>query len=273
MHSLWFTPNDKTRLLPLHVTSVGKAYQMPVERREGYPDFHWLHTVSGEGIVELPHETRSLSLGQGFLMFPRVPHRYWSANSWQVMWLTFNGANVREFLRGWDLRTGFIELADPPILSQFLTNMLAVGREYTPLQDVELCTLAVRFLNELLHQIALQPSVRQKSDRLRPVFDHVMANLHNDLTLGQLAALINVTPQHLCRLFQSVLGTTPLNYLTTLRVSRAKTLLIDDPSLPVNEIARQVGFQSHSYFTAVFRRREGKTPVEFRELRLGVPPI
>ena len=63
----------KELALPIYLTSVGYRPQFAVERPDGLPDFHWLHTVRGSGVVELGGATRTLREGQGFLMFPGVP--------------------------------------------------------------------------------------------------------------------------------------------------------------------------------------------------------
>ena len=269
MQSLFFTPSEKELALPIYLTSVGHRPQFPVDRPQGFPDFHWLHTVKGRGIVELAGQIRTVGPGQGFLMFPGVPHRYEPADEWDTMWLTWNGSAISLFMSTWELTTDFYDLVDPRAVSRLIEDMLVIGSEHSPLQSFNLSTLAYRFPNELLQQINRKSAAGQNLERLQPLLDYIVDNLDASLPLAQLAAVLDVTPQHLCRLFQKTLGTTPLNYITSLRISRAKSLLIDEPYLPVAEVARRVGFANHSYFCSVFKEREGKTPTEFRTLRLG----
>lgn len=80
-----------------------------------------------------------------------------------------------------------------------------------------------------------------------------------------------VTPQHLCRLFREVYGTTPIRFLAKISLQKAKEQLIAHPEKEVSELVRMVGFDSHSYFTSVFAKREQLTPTEFRR-SLGFPP-
>lgn len=257
--------------MPVYLTSVGLGPQSPVERPSGFPDFHWLHTLEGEGMVELEGDTRLLGRGEGFLMFPDVPHRYSPQGPWETMWFTFHGEPVFRFLDTWGLRTGFIQLSNVELFSALIHEMLRVGREPAALQGPALSSLAYRFLNELLLESVQTPVIRQGRDRLQPLLEYISDNLHTPLSLGEMAEMLGLTPQHLCRLFQKVLGTSPLRYITALRMSRAKTLLIDEPALPVSEVGKRVGFSNHSYFCSVFKQYERKTPSEFRALRLGIP--
>lgn len=269
VQSLFLTPSEKELALPIYLTSVGYRPQFAVERPDGLPDFHWLHTVRGSGVVELGGATRTLREGQGFLMFPGVPHRYFPQGEWDTMWLTWNGAGMAGFLSAWGLATGFYNLVDTRASSRLIEDLLVVGLKHSPLQSAELSTLTYRFLVELCRQATLSPAARHGQERLRPLLDYISENLHTQLTLSEMAQLLDITPQHLCRLFQRTLGMTPLTYITNLRVSRAKSLLIDEPYLPVAEVARRVGFSNHSYFCSVFKARERKTPTEFRAVRLG----
>jgi AraC-like DNA-binding protein len=75
-----------------------------------------------------------------------------------------------------------------------------------------------------------------------------------------------VTPQYLARLFRRFLGCSPYEYLTNYRINRARELLVSNPRLEVQQIARQTGFSDTSHFIAMFKKATGVTPLEFRRL-------
>ncbi len=68
---------------------------------------------------------------------------------------------------------------------------------------------------------------------------------------------------HLCRLFRSTFGVTPVEYRTAVRLERAKALL-RDPRLTVSEVAYAAGFDDPGYFARRFRQQNGVTPSAFR---------
>ena len=68
---------------------------------------------------------------------------------------------------------------------------------------------------------------------------------------------------HFVRLFKSIYGKTPHNYLVQIRMDNAKKLLSKNTS--VLDTSLQVGFDSPTSFTAVFKRFVGKTPSEFQK--------
>ena len=92
---------------------------------------------------------------------------------------------------------------------------------------------------------------------------HIQAHLDEDLSLDVLSAIASLSPAHFQRTFQALVGETPKNYVTRLRLERAAfRLLIHDAT--VLDIALDCGFQNHETFTRAFRRRFGMPPSSYR---------
>ena len=96
------------------------------------------------------------------------------------------------------------------------------------------------------------------------LLDEIQRHLDRPLTLASLAQRAGYSQQHLNRVFQRVLGTTPLKYLAATRLERAADLLRDQ-RLTVAEVARRVGIPDPTYFSRQFVRRFGATPSAYRE--------
>lgn len=88
-------------------------------------------------------------------------------------------------------------------------------------------------------------------------------NLEREISLHEVARYAAMSPFHLLRLFKQVTGLTPLQYLTSLRINKAKELLLNSRK-GVTEVGLQVGYSNPSYFSAIFRRKVGQTPAMFR---------
>ena len=89
-------------------------------------------------------------------------------------------------------------------------------------------------------------------------------NYRQELSLRVLADGVHLNPNYFHRLFTAACGITPLQYLTEVRISHAKyELLNTDRS--VTEIAELCGFSTYNYFCAVFRKRCGMSPRDFRK--------
>lgn len=88
---------------------------------------------------------------------------------------------------------------------------------------------------------------------------YLEAHYSEELTLSSLAATLHISPAVLSRTFKTVQGESPINYLTKLRMRRAKDLLAKE-QLTVGEVSRSVGYQDPLYFSKLFKRYFGMAP-------------
>lgn len=93
-----------------------------------------------------------------------------------------------------------------------------------------------------------------------------MNDEYSDLeSISYLAKKLNVTSEYFCRLFKHELGMSPGQYLTDLRIQSAMyDLLNTDENL--EKIAQKNGFSNANYFGKSFKKRVGKTPLQYRNM-------
>ena len=84
-----------------------------------------------------------------------------------------------------------------------------------------------------------------------------------NLSLPEVAGQANLSPSHFCTVFSQETGQTFKEYLTEIRITRARELL-RTTSLKSFEIADQIGYSDPHYFSYVFRKHTGLSPTEFR---------
>lgn len=87
----------------------------------------------------------------------------------------------------------------------------------------------------------------------------------SDFNISEIVDGLGMSEVHFRRLFISVYGVTPNQYLTTVRMRAAKALLVSD-EYTIGEIAEKVGYNSVYYFSRAFKRECGVTPSDFRNM-------
>ena len=93
---------------------------------------------------------------------------------------------------------------------------------------------------------------------------YIVEHQADEISLGDVARAVNTSTFYFCKLFKKSTGLNFTEYLSRIRVEKAKNLLIN-PNLRVSEIAYQVGFQSLTHFNRVFRKLAGQSPTRYRE--------
>ena len=103
--------------------------------------------------------------------------------------------------------------------------------------------------------------------RLKRVLEYIDANLGKNITLSELAGVVNMSLYYFAVLFRQSTGLSPHRYVLNQRVERAKELL-RDPRLSVLDVSINVGFEHQNNFARTFRRVVGVSPTQFRCDRL-----
>jgi AraC family transcriptional regulator len=109
-----------------------------------------------------------------------------------------------------------------------------------------------------------QPNIIGRLSSIETVKEAVALCPAYKWSLEELAQLANVSPFHLSRLFRQATGTSIYGYVLRARLAAALEFLIDT-KMDLTAIGLEVGFSSHSHFTARFRTFFGMTPTVFRQ--------
>lgn len=91
----------------------------------------------------------------------------------------------------------------------------------------------------------------------------IAQNQDRDVSLGEVAKAVNTSTYYFCKLFKKATGLTFTDYLSRVRIEKAKNLLLN-PNARISEVAYEVGFQSLTHFNRMFRKLTGQSPSAYR---------
>ncbi|MFC0211044.1 helix-turn-helix domain-containing protein [Paenibacillus chartarius] len=92
----------------------------------------------------------------------------------------------------------------------------------------------------------------------------IAEHYREELSMEQAAEYVSLSPFYFSKLFKQHVGETFIDYVTRLRINRAKELIAGDPELSLKEICFEVGYHDPNYFSRVFKKVTGMSPTDFR---------
>lgn len=107
-------------------------------------------------------------------------------------------------------------------------------------------------------------NIPKKKDIIAEVKEYVSAHYHEPITLADLAARFFISPYYLSQYFKQKTGETYVNFLTQIRIGRAKELL-EKTDLKVYEVCQRVGYSDSQHFTRLFEKLTGSKPSEYHK--------
>ncbi len=106
-------------------------------------------------------------------------------------------------------------------------------------------------------------SMDQYSRFVRQAISEMNEHYAEQISLNSVAEKLKITPQYLSKIFMKETSATFVNYLTALRIEKAK-LLLKNTNQKINLICQQVGYPDAKYFCTLFKKETGVTPNQYR---------
>ncbi len=251
-------------------------------------EFHELVlVVAGEGRHITPAESYTLSAGDIFLIKPGNPHGYAVENDFALYNILYFPEKLGLPLFDLPDEPGFrafFEL-EPELRRQFgfrkhfrlgktlldelsliVERMRAELQSTEPGHDFRAVALLMRLI-ERISRICSSSALYRENDelfRLSEVVSFLEQNFREQLSVQELSERAAMSPATLNRAFRRAVGKSPLCYLNDLRLSRAELLLRENPELTIANVAAECGFPDSNYFSRVFKKRNGRTPRDYR---------
>ena len=131
------------------------------------------------------------------------------------------------------------------------------GDEHSP---ERLSSLTAELFILLARNISQKAKVETANLTVERTVNYIKDNYMNDISLGEMAKLNAISPEHLSRTFKKETGFGFSEYLTLVRLQRAEYMLKNEPGRSISEVAYACGFNDSNYFSGKFKKAYGIPP-------------
>ena len=196
------------------------------------------------------------------------PHEYYTNDSFESIWIHIAGTNSYDIFEEIEKNEGnLVKCKDVQHLRKLLFRVFDGMKGDYPTTELSVSLDIYKIFTELLNpQSTKSKGESSYEDSIQTVKEYIAENLNENLTVGALAEIVNMSSSHFSRVFKQQTGFSPYDYILISRLNRAKYLL-QVTDMTVSSIAYEIGFNSESNFIYFFTENEGISPGKFRKLK------
>lgn len=215
-------------------------------------------TLNGKGVVQINNKKISLQPGDVLLFDAGEKFNYWCDDVlWNFWWFEFR-CNMKDFI---EIPLG--QKFNFPLDSNLL-YLCTEALDNMKLKDVKTASYLIAVLLCLLRKKGSKGLASHKRYSLfREADQYIRKNL-DSATVESTAYNLGISERTLRNLFQSMLGTRPVEYIQSLRMDMARHLLLIS-DIPIKDIATNLGYADQFVFSKSFRKQLGISPTKYRQ--------
>jgi AraC-like DNA-binding protein len=252
-----------------------------------HPEIEFTYIIEGEILYTINGIELLLKKGQGIFCNQNMMHSGKMHNRQECKYLSITF--LPKLIYGFELsriKTKYIdEIVKNPFFSYLLLldndqgarNILEILSGINTLQlinkeinELKLLTLLTSIWMNLYNcfekskdELSVSSYNEKELNRLKKILEYIHNNYGNKISLEEIAGTINICTNECCRFFKKYMNATISAYILDYRIEKSLYLL-DNTDLSITELAHNIGFSSGSYYTQVFRKKMGFTPIQYR---------
>lgn len=236
------------------------------------PDYNKFYFIcDGEGWLKIGDEEFFPRAGQLFFMPAGIKQSYSTINNntFKKYWCHFTAkigdVNLCDFVKF----PFFIDVADRKkvgALFEKLIDCYNSKKITSPLcAQSALIDIFAHYIDNIPEKnMRLLPS--SSAEKINCLLRYIENNMSMDLTVEKLAGIAGFHPNYFIRFFKKHMKSSPINYISRVKIEKAKELLSIKDDMNITEIAYATGFNDLYHFSKVFKKYTGFSPSEFRNI-------
>ena len=259
--------NRRSDERPLVVNCTGNfvtSAEFRTDNADTRMDYYLLYISDGKLIVNTPSGHIEGKAGTFFIFPPGCRYQYTHPGGEIIdyMWMHFTGSSVIDILEKYRIKIfphfNIIE-PDDAITMRFQNIFNAFIRQ-DKFRDNELSLLLERLLISLARRLDTD---YQPRDVLSKSISYINNHYNEKIKIPDLASLENLSTSRYNAIFHKVMNSSPMEYITKIRLTSACELLAST-DIPIKNVATMVGYEDSHFFSRIFRNNFDISPSEYR---------
>lgn len=221
------------------------------------------YIVAGSGVLQTSYATYTPAKGDVYILHRGSTHEYWTDKDdcWTKVWFNIQGSLIDELLRIYGLeKVEYFPMAE---LRQPFETCLELMKQNLDNAHQTATLITHRLIYEISRKVYSNDSSTSNPSAIA-VKKWIDRHFDKPLLLESLGVKFNMSVSQLIRVFEKEYGETPYKYYLTRKLDYAK-IMLRNTRKTIKEIAYELCFADQYYFSNVFKKRTGMSPMEYRK--------
>ncbi|MBQ9480690.1 MAG: helix-turn-helix domain-containing protein [Clostridia bacterium] len=261
---------------PYFIGSEKCRPQKAISRHTNAEEYTFHLILSGAGYLVNNGQAKRLTANDTFFIPPRSTYGsdrdiyyYPDKNDpWEYIWVNFVGEETEKLVRcaKFTLANNYYSVQNAAFLKQQWRDMIGIAKNTAKRNVSFYMPFVMKFFAEIADERKMSNEIttakEKKVKRITDVIERTYTE--QDFSIGKIAESMFYTTSYISRIFKEVTNTSPMEYVTRLRMLRAKDLLRSG-TYSISQIAYLIGYNSPFYFSKEFKKYYGFSPSRFSE--------
>lgn len=246
-----------------------ESYRLTWERGRILDEFQMIYLLEGKGVFQSKASGLiKIEAGSIILIYPETWHRYKpeAESLWHTYWVGFNGTLAHQFIQKLDLTR-----ENPVKVIGYQKKIIQIYLDFIETSQIEYTGYQQVFVGEIIKLIGLIHAIHRKSefkqkdvDRIVQEAKIILMQNNMNISMEEVADELNMGYSSFRKLFRDYTGIAPGQYQMQYKINKAISLLNEGKS-SIKKIASDLEFESSQYFARIFKKKTGKSPLEYRQ--------
>ena len=256
---------SKESLLFLQEVGFSQTIEKHTNTRKNLSSYLFMMVIEGSGFFDYGKLHSSMKKGDCLFIDCRKPFSHTSDN-WNIAWVHFDGTSVKKIYQKYLDRNGKNIFRSQFFFDYYnlICEIYSSADSNNYLRDMSINNKLYELLYLLMKETVYYDKKNTKYD-INKIKEYIDERYIQNITLDHLSQVFFINKFYLTRVFKEKYETTINNYIISKRITKAKELLrFSDQS--IEEIGEKCGISDPNYFSRVFKKVEGITPKQYREM-------
>lgn len=229
-------------------------------------DFYLMYMIKGKLEILFGSNKGVLKSGDFIIISPQTYYKYRNTTGGEInyYWIHFSGTDAKKVIDELELNVNQITYVN--VMDNIVRSFHRLFDEFVQpdkFHDMSCASLLITLLTRISRAAGGVSEGNNNGHLLYETLQYMNRHYNEQLSIPDLAEHAKISYGYFRRLFNEILGMSPSEYLTKLRMENA-SLLLYRTDISIKEIAYRVGFADQLYFTRVFTKFYGVSPSKFR---------